>query len=631
MSYQRLSKAGDFRILVLQQGTQKDPIVCSLIVVAKDCASMPKYEALSYAWGSQADLSFINCNSASLQITTDLEVALKRLRHVEKTRTLWIDQVCINQGDLDERSAQTAIMGNIYESASRVIIWLGEQSSTSDLALDFGMSLSRALHEYGENNGDIDPLLKHLAKVFPETDFMLPLEQNSPWRALYEFFHRRWFQRLWVVQEACLNGVATVYCGGRSVEWSVLLDLAQQLAKYPYLMQLLSFDGSAAEGPQLILKLVKVSRLHDFDSRRLENLVALFSHQVASDPRDYIYSLLSLASDARSLQIIPNYRLATPRVYTDFCRRCIETSSTLDTLHMVERPTKHKIGAIPSWVPDWTSAPQSTYLGVRTMKRDKFSASKTQAPEWRIRDDAGTLTVKGRVIDCIKMDGIAFPTYDLTGEVEDWVERKYIVYSRFESFFRNALEMASIDRSVDQGESAEDVVYRTLLRDCYRDCTMEGMDANGLKEVLRQFRKAIHDKCRVWEKIRDTKGCSWIQRNMPSSSRLVFIWMLACFPVSLVRAYLRRNRTHVSRFMKHFDINLQGNCILATAQGHLANVSRASRIGDVVAIIYGCKTPFVMRPVEQGYTLIGECYVHGIMDGEIIKENIGKTIDITLV
>ncbi|KAF2489606.1 hypothetical protein BU16DRAFT_424386, partial [Lophium mytilinum] len=82
------------------------------------------YEALSYVWGPPSSIYHIHLNEQSVPITKNLHDVLHRLRSADP-RVLWIDQLCINQTDISERSSQVQLMGTIYTHASRVIMWLG--------------------------------------------------------------------------------------------------------------------------------------------------------------------------------------------------------------------------------------------------------------------------------------------------------------------------------------------------------------------------------------------------------------------------------------------------------------------------------------------------------------------------
>ena len=74
----------------------------------------------------------------------------------------------------------------------------------------------------------------------------------------------------------------------------------------------------------------------------------------------------------------------------------------------------------------------------------------------------------------------------------------------------------------------------------------------------------------------------------------------------------------------YLRMQLRGNIIAKTKGGRLANVSKHLGPNDMIAIIYGCKTPFLIRPSTAGhYHLNGECYVHGLMLGEALHNDLG--------
>lgn len=104
-------------------------------------AIKPDYDALSYTWGTPEDEETLLVGSsakevldaeaslATLQIRQNLAAALRYLRSPHTPRTLWIDAVCINQTDLEERGSQVSRMGSIFKNASRVVVWLGIEVS----------------------------------------------------------------------------------------------------------------------------------------------------------------------------------------------------------------------------------------------------------------------------------------------------------------------------------------------------------------------------------------------------------------------------------------------------------------------------------------------------------------------
>src|ERR1700761_9437031 len=129
-----LGTEGFTRVLDLQPSVRLDGQLKGTLRVAS-IDETEKYEALSYTWGQSSENRTIQLNGCTLRITDNLYNALRRLRRLTSTRTLWVDALCINQDDLHERSQQVAIMGEIYGKAARVLVWLGEYSKASRLDL----------------------------------------------------------------------------------------------------------------------------------------------------------------------------------------------------------------------------------------------------------------------------------------------------------------------------------------------------------------------------------------------------------------------------------------------------------------------------------------------------------------
>jgi hypothetical protein len=109
---------------------------CDLIHVS--LYDKPKYVALSYAWGDLRDTEMITIGQSSVPVTKYLYSALEHLRYNnEEVRTIWIDALCINQRDNDEKSWQVQLMREIYQRATSVTIWLGPAEGTSNEVMEF--------------------------------------------------------------------------------------------------------------------------------------------------------------------------------------------------------------------------------------------------------------------------------------------------------------------------------------------------------------------------------------------------------------------------------------------------------------------------------------------------------------
>ncbi|KAJ4334110.1 hypothetical protein N0V95_009253 [Ascochyta clinopodiicola] len=114
-----------------------------------DLGSHPRYECLSYAWGPIDHELSIKLNGSSFRVSSTLYIALEHLRHARQERKIWIDAISINQADVEERSKQVSIMKRIYQNATRVIVWLGPATDSSEQAMTFLEMMAAAKKKSG--------------------------------------------------------------------------------------------------------------------------------------------------------------------------------------------------------------------------------------------------------------------------------------------------------------------------------------------------------------------------------------------------------------------------------------------------------------------------------------------------
>lgn len=135
-----------FRILRVHPGRFDDPLVCELVSTALDAA--PPYRAVSYVWGDHGKVESITCSGLRREITVNLFEGLRRIRGTEDVETFWADAICINQIDKKERSSQVNQMGEIYDRAAEVVIWLGnDDDGIAEIAFDGLRQVNRSIRD----------------------------------------------------------------------------------------------------------------------------------------------------------------------------------------------------------------------------------------------------------------------------------------------------------------------------------------------------------------------------------------------------------------------------------------------------------------------------------------------------
>ncbi|KAI6409688.1 hypothetical protein MCOR23_000778 [Pyricularia oryzae] len=312
--------------------------------------AVPEFEALSYTWGSAGNAEVISVEvdgtdmlpeRRTLLIQPNLAIALKFLRHRSTSRTLWVDAVCINQQDVEERNMQVCRMAAIYTLARRVVLWLGPASHNSELAMSTMNHLGRQIVFCKNSSFYASPEAEHVDWYRSTT--MLPYTEDE-WRSILDLINRPWFERLWITQEVHLsNQHALVCCGLDEMPWdrfrSALIGLAwKQKTKLPELRR----------------RLTKVSSLAQvWNGRPLQTLFKLCEDRQCSDPRDKIYGLLGLAPPALAKMITPNYLAPVADVYRDVVIALLRQTKRLCLANCGRSPAHP---SLPTWVPDYSQS-----------------------------------------------------------------------------------------------------------------------------------------------------------------------------------------------------------------------------------------------------------------------------------
>jgi hypothetical protein len=324
----------EIRLLELLPGRKSEQVQCKLTNVL--IFGGIKYEALSYTWGTEPENSTITLNGFTLSVRLNLLEALLALRRREETRFLWIDAICINQSDVHEKSREIQRMRQVYAQASNVVIWLGKSSEDSDVAMD--MVTNQSLHIRTERG------------------------LNPGWPALDSLIRRRWWSRVW-----CLQELATAYwspmvvCGSKGAPWGQLKHCTERMSEYwAYEISDSVYHGlvheTAFSRHDLTYTGLNSIRSQYTSSIKLRLFFLLFvtlAYQ-ATDPRDKVYALLGLCCSKDRDAIIPDYTKTTREVYLQTTEHLIKETLNCFCFNTNSPSTEQFGGKLPSWVSDWS-------------------------------------------------------------------------------------------------------------------------------------------------------------------------------------------------------------------------------------------------------------------------------------
>ena len=622
------------RLLTLKAGAREDHIQCSLNTKDLEHGEWflggfveegEGYEALSYTWGYSSSRKPIYINGTTVLVTENLYTALLYLRYEHKPRILWVDAICIDQQNLEERSAQVQLMFRIYGSATRVIVWLGEQSEDSDLALDVIESWSRPSAI----------LVDRLSTM------------STEFKALDSLFARSWWNRSWVVQEVVNSKIVEFVVGYRSLPWEdfyhSLLHVhgdEHRIAKdvreaglynrHNAAYSLLGFGGYDNLSDRLrqmssTIDELAFAKAGNLDQGGFEVLLPKFGHRQASDPRDKIYSILKIVSD--DLQVLPDYMKSVPDVYIDLVRAWISTQRTLDIL--MNRPIgESNIKGLPSWTPDWT---QSFYPS-DPMATQSFADSNNGGGH--VRNEISEITIEhlDKLGDYLLLSGfkcaevartvnnIPYGHYLTNGWqhfVRAWEPKivtearlslqsgRFNLYPQAWTHQPDPLQGAGLDYWHTLTAYSRTLLFNHTYISPIRVASLSETINMSMKHVKEVPIKCTHGYSRWVDSVERLSGREEVASSDEETAELL------PFVSSLRQATIGRK-------------------LCALDNGELALAPNATEVGDFICILMGGRVPFILRPIGQldnggpssslQVKLIGPCYVQGIMVEEELKQ-----------
>lgn len=293
--YLPLQHPDDIRIVVLGRGSSDHhPIECYLLHMERH---REDYEALSHEWGQPSvDEPIISVDGCPVRVRTNLRDALKELRLETEDRYLWIDALSIDQANTEERNDQVKMMGRIYKDAENVVVWLGPPSPDTDLAMDLFA----------------DPIKLSSQMLYNNLN-------DAPFSAVLALCERSYWRRVWIQQELYHAQRFKVHCGRKGITdksfiYSIVVMTGPQVP-CSYKMRVHVID-SLLTMRNLKESFKESSMLNKWLSRGIE------SGLESSEPRDFIYAVLSISSDCGEDPILPDYEKPLVEVYLETVAFC---------------------------------------------------------------------------------------------------------------------------------------------------------------------------------------------------------------------------------------------------------------------------------------------------------------------
>ncbi|RDA93623.1 hypothetical protein CP533_6182 [Ophiocordyceps camponoti-saundersi (nom. inval.)] len=301
---------GSIRLLhILPHVDETASVECSLSVYdLLNSGKTHPYEALSYAWGSQARPRSILIDNSNFSIGENLHSALLHLRDGFLERIIWIDAICINQDDPDEKSDQVRSIALIYAKAHRVIVWLGDSADGSHDAM------AEILQAAGES----------------------PVKCSSEHVSIRKLLQRSWFHRIWILQEVAAARQVLIKCGPTDIDgYAFCLGL-----------EALKLPSETSTGQRILIRTVTglirgaIFRPKNITSQPqrfslkihpLIDLVEMFHTQRATIRHDKIYALLGMCSDTDIGRLSVDYKMPWGQLFREMIKFIMTQNISVDT------------------------------------------------------------------------------------------------------------------------------------------------------------------------------------------------------------------------------------------------------------------------------------------------------------
>jgi hypothetical protein len=362
------TKHKQIRLLTLHRSSLSGYIECTL--KAANLESSPEYEALSYTWGGDAT-SIIKVNDLMIPISGELEQTLGLLQQKDSSRTLWIDAICINQENIPEKNEQVAFMRTIYQSASRTIVWLGSNRSETRTTMDRAEQDAEAAISLIEEWSDKMKASDHLAEMAPD--------HGELHNAFSTIVSKRWWQRIWVVQEVAVSKIVKVGYGRSWTDWTPFVAYSKWIRKTrttPWHSEMTTYH-----------QMVDISnKFQSGEMMRLHDLLRLTASFDATNPRDKIFALLGLATDEDRAAIVPDYSAELSTLYSKVVRHIIEKQGSLSVLALAgsyatqDLPTQELNGRMVNL---YVGMQGNSFHGTQTTAIRRNAATSVKgAPSW---------------------------------------------------------------------------------------------------------------------------------------------------------------------------------------------------------------------------------------------------------
>jgi hypothetical protein len=630
--------------------------------------SDPNYEledsAETSAWNIQytADRTIpITIDGATLMVSRNCKDAIDNIKQRYNSRNfhIWIDAVCINQDDLDERAAQVSIMGQIYSKAFRVIIWLGNSLHKTNRALELIDALSQISEE------QLALMKQHTLSLSKTYGIGTTSIRLSDWQVLGSFLGRTWFERVWTLQEYALPRHTIVLCGTNRIPWLNVWKVSNMFQATGWYHVLHNLEPHAhpdtRETPMQSNYALKGSIwLHVFTMTNLRALlwpdevendirtplivrIQPLKSRSATDNRDKVYGVLDAINRIFEKRpdigsIIPNYRASNTvsAVFTDLSYRTILFDQNLLVLSFIHDEAFRAVHKLPSWALDLSRVGYPSTL-IRYPPSE--NSNSIRLPTFLYLEHQYKLPI---IINQFSLCVQGIPVDHIIDHADEFRSVNGDQVSRW-------LKLATqLNNPYHSHEGPTEVLWRTLISNT------AGANYPAPSSLGELFQVYLIALLLIGPNLRDAcKGSAkWLQKSKDSLTLMESLKSTdpqGCFLnrdefSKLIQSILE---TRSGADPKEIVVNILDRglkfepfiaeyslvrCLFLTKKKYLGLGAKSLQHGDEIWVLPRTQAPMILRRLPNGrHMVVGQAYVHGIMYGETDIDRFGNLEDIILL
>jgi Heterokaryon incompatibility protein (HET) len=544
-----------------------------------------RFRAISYVWGSSAMTQSIICNGEIMPVTNSVFELLSSsvISSLCHELPIWIDAICINQGDNEEKSHQVSQMDSVYSLAEEVILWLGPASSDSDLAMDTLHALSEKKELIGRQN--LSQFVKN-GELLQRCGLANASEEVR--RALGSLLCRSWFQRLWIFQEVVLARQRQVVCGSKIIPWEDFQNATTALAR----LQVHQFSiiypdiTSGLQGLSAIQEMEAAAVARTYEGRDLKSafLLAFAQGRAVTDPRDRVYGILGMASSELREKIEVDYSQQDPsallRLYIECGKAALEEDSSLSLLFLLSGAQKNP--GLPSWCPDLNAPqPRSFYMWKGWKSGTSDDPEEEDLPGAWFEPDDDNLNVVGCRVDIVsQVLSSTFRWSDLERDAE---------IPSVEDSTNNLLwESECLALTRQASTHPDDTPLSYILTLCEGYMTRFEDDPHIMHEA---YQRTLS----LWQTAKQAHPSDAANQAPPRDTAS------------------QRLRTAIHSFHAGLQHNCEGRRFFSTTAGRTGLGPPETQPGDEVYILYGAGPLYLLRCSDIAIQILGNVYIHELM------------------